>query len=211
MNNNDKKTLIVFAILVILIVGIFVFNNFKDKKIDNIDRKVTYIFNNLTYDGVYNASSKLFLQAIDLLNKRNVFEYEKDNSGNIKYYAINNHNQYRKIQNFVIVSNTFAKEEVIKYMDYKKIIKYENSYYIETYTEELNQNYVGSILDIDTYNDKYVYFKSINYYCENSNYLGLLDEEPNCSYTSNKTNFTIVLENNNLRINDLEEIKNIMQ
>jgi len=56
-----------------------------------------------------------------------------------------------------------------------------------------------------------VYFKSINYYCENYEYIGLLDDIPNCKYTSDETKFTLILENNNKKISKIEEIKNILK
>ena len=111
----------------------------------------------------------------------------------------------------MIVTNTFSNDNIEKYMNYEKIIKHENNFYIESYIEEKTNNYIGSKLDISSYDNKYVYFKSINYYCENSDYLGKLDSNPKCNYTTSETNFALVLENNSLRINNFEEINNILK
>lgn len=211
MKDNDKKTLALFIVLIILIIGVGIFNMYKNKALNNIDRKIEYIFNNLTYDNVYQEGTKLFFQTIDLINNKYVFTYEKDANGKVKLYSINEYNNYRKIQNFMLVSNTLKQNELEKYINLKKIIKHENNYYIETYQEEYNNKYVGSIIDIKNYDNDYVYFTSTNYYCENYKYLGLLEDEPNCNHTTTNSEFTIVLENNNLRINNLEDIINILK
>jgi len=210
MNSNDRKNLIIFILLVIAIIGISIFNVYKNRDL-KVDRKVEYIFNRFTYDTVLNEGNNLFFQTIELLNKKNSLEYERNRNESYKYYSINNYNNYRRITNFMLVTDTLKKSEVNEFMKLKKIIKYENSYYIETYKEEYNKTYVGSILDIESYDNNFVYFNSTNYYCNNSEYIGSLEKAPNCDYTSSNTKFTLTLENNNLRVNSLEEIKNILK
>ena len=209
-NNNDKKSLIIFILLVVAIISIFIFNVYKNKKLE-VDRKIEYIFDNFTYDSVFNEGVDLFFQTIELLNQKNILKYERNRDESYKYYAINNYNHYRRITNFMLVTDTLKISEVEKFMKYKKIINYENSYYIETYNEEYNKDYIGSILDIESYDDKYVYFNSTNYYCDNGEYIGYLESEPNCNNTSINSKFTLTLENNNLRVNNLEEIINILK
>lgn len=210
MNSNDKKNLIIFILLIIAIIGISIFNVYKNRDL-KVDRKVIYIFNRFTYDTVLNEGNNLFFQTIELLNKKNSLEYERNRDESYKYYSINNYNNYRRITNFMLVTDTLKKSEINEFMKLKKIIKYENSYYIETYKEEYNKTYVGSILDIESYDNNFVYFNSTNYYCNNSEYIGSLEKTPNCDYTSSNTKFTLTLENNNLRVNSLEEIKNILK
>ena len=199
MNSSDKKNLVIFILLIVAIVSILIFNVYKNRKFE-VDRKVEYIFDKFTYDSVFNEGKEMFFQTIKILNNKNGLEYER-----------NNYNHYKRITNFSLVTNVLKTSEINKFMDIKKIIKYENNYYIENYKEEYNKDYIGSILDIESYNDKYVYFKSVNYYCENSNYIGALENTPNCNYVTSNTKFTIILENNNLRVNDLEEIINILK
>lgn len=209
MKKDDKITLITFFCIICLILIIIGYNLYKDKNQENVDRKLEYIFNTLTYDDVYNKGSELLNQAIMLLKDNKAFTYETNNSGKINYYAIGNYKEYKKITNFWLVTNTFSKEEITNFMNYKKIIKHENNYYIEKYlTNDIH--YVGSIIDIEKYNDSYVYFTSTNYYCDNYDYLGVLNDKPNCNYREEESKFSIVLENNYLRINDLEEIKSII-
>jgi len=209
MKNKDKLTIIVFVVLVILILGVFIIYNHKNKEL-SVDRKIKYIFENFTYDYVYNESSKLFLKGIDLLNE-NVFLYEKDENDRVKYYFIYNYNKYKKITNFAQVNAVFIKDEINKFMELKNIIMYESSYYIEDYQEDFNNTYVGSTIELDSYDEHYVYFNSDNFYCDNANYVGLLYEEPNCNYKVTKTKFTVALENKDLKLNNLEEIKNIVK
>lgn len=210
MNSSDRKNLIIFILLIVAIMSIFIFNIYKNRKLE-VDRKVEYIFDRFAYSTVFNEGNDLFFQAVELLNKKNGLEYERNRDESYKYYAINNYNHYRRITNFMLVTDTLKISEVNKFMELKKIIKHENSYYIETYKEEYNKNYIGSILDIESYDDNYIYFNSTNYYCDNSEYIGPLESAPNCNYTSSNTKFTLTLENNNLRVNSLEEIINVLK
>lgn len=211
MKKDDKLTLILFISLILLIGGLLIFNIYKNNKDKDVDRKIKYIFDELTYNDVYEKSSKLFTQGIELLNNKDIYNFEKDNNSKIKYYSIKGYNYYKKILNFTIVNNTFKESEVTKYMDLKKIINYENNYYIKKIEEEENNKYIGSIIKIESYDSKYVYFRSTNYYCENSSYIGLLEDVPSCNYQSTETNFTVIYENNKLKINSLEEIENILK
>jgi len=209
---NNKITLSTFITLIIAIIVLLIYNIIQNNKLNNVDRKIEYIFNNYTYDRVYINGSNLFFKAIELLNNNEIFIFEKDDNNIIKNYVINDEKEYKKINNFNIVSNILSDHEIKKYMNLNGIIKYENNYYIvSSEKEKINNKYIGSILDIYSYDDKYVYFKSINYYCENYEYIGLLDDIPNCKYTSDETKFTLILENNNLRISNLEEIRSILK
>ena len=210
MYNSNKKTIIVFIFLILAIVTILFFNMFSHRKL-NVNRKIDYIFGKFTYNIAFKEGNDLFFQTIELLNAENTLEYEKNFDGKDKFYSINNYNNYRKIINFMIVTNTLKISEVTKFMELKKIIKHENNYYIENYKEEFNKNYIGSILEIEDYDSNYIYFKSLNYYCKDEKYIGKLNNTPECNYTRTETKITLTLENNNLRVNNLEEIKNVIK
>lgn len=208
---DDKRNTCIFIFLIVIILSLFLFNlnSSKNKKNENIDRKVEYIFNKYTYDTVYNRGKDLFLNAIKLV--KSDFIYEKSKSGFENIYALRNFNKYKKIMDYQLISNTLTNSEIEKYMDSRKIIIDNNYYYIENYDITINIKYIGSIIEIDSYDDKYIYFKSENYYCDNYNYEGILDSVPSCDYVSNNSNFTLVLENNYFRIYDLKEIEKILQ
>jgi len=212
MKNKDKLTLIVFIILIILIMGIFIYYLNSNKTNGNIDRKVNYLFDNITYDMAYINGKDLFNKGIKLLTNKDVFIYEKDYNGRNAYFSVDNCMHCKKIQNPMAFTNILTKDEIEIYMKNNNIFKYENLYYTDfEFDYSYNKKYIGSMLDIVSYDKEYVYFNSKNYYCDNSNYIGLLDKEPDCKYNIKETKFTIKYENNGLRLNDLNEIKNIVK
>lgn len=198
MEKNDKITLVVFIFLVIAIIFMIGFNVYKNKKLENVDRKVEYIMG-YSYNTVLNKGEELFFQTISLLNDKDVFEYEKTQNNSIKTYAINDITNYIKIKNFSLATNTFSNKSLKEYMDYKKIIIYDDHYYIENFNEKTS-NYIGSSIDIESYNNNKVYFKSTNYYCDNTEFIGNIVDLPNCDYEKEETMFSVIVENNLLRI-----------
>lgn len=209
MKKKDIITLVIFVLLILAIIGVFIVHNNKNRKLDNVDRKVEYIFDNYSYDAVYKVGEKLFFQTIDLLNG-NGLEYEKNSDGQIKLYSINNYNNYKKITNSTQFTNIFSDLALNDFMKYKKIIKHENNYYVELSNNTSNK-YIGSIVDIVSYDTKYVYFTAENYYCDNYNYIGKIKEVPSCNYTKDNTSFVLLLEQNNLKMNSIEELKLILK
>lgn len=205
MEKKDKITLIVFIFLIISIIFVVGVNSYKNRKLTNVDRKIEYIMG-YSYDTVLNKGSNLFLQTIELLNNKNVFEYTKNLDGSIKHYSIKDINNYVKITNFSLVTNTLSSNTLEDYINYKNIIYFENSYFMEDNKIEKN-NYIGSIIDINNYDNNKVNFKSINYYCDNSKYLGIIYEEPDCNYKKNETTFDIELENNMFKISSINDFK----
>ena len=209
MKKDEIKTLIIFIILVasiILVVGV---NYQKNKKLNDVDRKIEFIFG-YTYDSVLVKGEELFLETISLFNDKTVFEFEKNLEESIKKYAINGVTDYKKITNFSIAINSFTEKSLQDYMDYKKIIYFENDYYIES--NKINDNnYIGSNLKISDFSNNKVYFKSIDYYCNNYEYLGIIDELPKCNYTIKESNFIIELENNIFKVSDIENFKLIVK
>ena len=209
MEKSDKKNIIVFIILIIMIIFLIIYNIMTNKKNINIDRKVNYIFEKYTYDNVYSKGKNLFLNAIKLV--KNDFLYEKNESNHDVLYAINNYNQYKRIMDYQLIINTLSINEYKKYLDEKRIINKDDNYYIGNYNNDYNKKYIGSIIDIRDYDEFYVYFDSLNYYCDNYDYIGILNEEPNCKYTTTNTSFTIIFEQKALRINDLKDIEEILK
>ena len=78
----------------------------------------------------------------------------------------------------------------------KKILKEDNNYFIPTYDITYNKDYIGSIIEVSKYDDTYIYFKSNNYYCSNSKYIGNLVNIPNCDFTVKESTFKVTLHNN---------------
>ena len=203
MEKKDKITLVVFIFLIIAIIFVVGISSYKTRKLVNVDRKIEYIMG-YSYDSVLNKGSSLFLQTIELLNNKEVFDYAQNFDESIKYYSINDVNKYVKIINFSLAINTLSSSALEEYMNYKKIIYFENNYFMEDAKMEKN-NYIGSIIDIDRYDNNYVYFKNTNYYCNNSEYLGIMYEEPNCEFTKNDSMFVMKLENNMFKIDNIKD------
>lgn len=208
MKKENIRTIILFIILILLIGLLFVYHDYKNRDKKDVDRKVELFYNKYSYDDVYKQANLLFFNTIKILNNDN-FDYEKDSNNDVIYYAIDGYTRYKKIMNFNVVTNTLKNTEVSKFMELKKIIEKDNEYYIEEYDEELNLNYIGSIIDIKDHDDNYVYLESLNYYCENTNFMGYLTEKPNCKYQEEKTTFKMELENDNFRISNIDDIKKI--
>lgn len=208
MKKENVKAVALFVILILLIGLLFIYHDYSNYSEKDVDRKVEIFFNEYSYNDVYNQSNVLFFNAIKILNPSN-FTYEKDQNDDVIYYSINDYNQYKKIIDFDLVKSTIKSSEVDSYLLDKKILEKDGNYYIEEYKEDHNNNYIGSILDIKSHDDNYIYVESTNYYCENEEYVGYLKKEPTCKFAKNTTNFTIELENNNFRITSLEDIKKI--
>jgi len=162
-----------------------------------------------SYDSVLNKGESLFQDTMELLLNEDVFDYAKNTNGKITYYSINKINTYKKIKNFSIVKNILNENSIKDYMEYKNIIYYEDSYYINN-EEIINTNYIGSIIDILSYDDEKVIFNSINYYCDNNKYIGILNEKPTCNYETKETKFSIDFIDNTFRISNLEDFKQII-
>lgn len=207
MKRNDIKYIVIFILLIILIVGTIIFSYCKNKPLKDVDRKIEYIFNNLTYDNVLNMSKNVFNNALKLV--KNDFEYEI-NDDEIELYSINDIT-YKKILNYSLINSTLKNNIINNFLNNKKIINYKNEYYIELYENNYNRDYVGSILSINNHGDKFVTIKSTNYYCKDSKFVGILNEEPDCEYIKTDTKFTLSLENNLLKVNNLDEIEKILK
>ncbi len=208
MKKNDIKYIVIFILLIILIVGTIIFSQFKNKPLNNVDRKIEYIFNNLTYDNVLNMSKNTFNNALKLV--KNDFEYEIDNDEFI-LYSINDYNSYKKILNYSLISSTLKNNIIDSFLNSKKIINYKDEYYIESYDNDYNKDYVGSILSINNHGDKFVTIKSTNYYCDDGKFIGVINTEPDCDYSKTESKFTLSLENHLLKVNNLEEIERILK
>lgn len=208
MEKKDKKTLVIFILLIISIIILLGINIYRNKKLENVDRKIEYIMG-YTNNDILNKGESLFLQTIRLFNNE-AFEYVLDLSEKKRYYSINRVNNYVKIINFSIATNNFSKNALNNFMDYKDIIYFENSYYMVD--KKINDNnYIGSMLSIESYNDNEVIFKTVNYYCENVDYIGIIYEDLKCNQKKEEGTFKIVLENNIFKIDDIENFKTIFE
>ena len=193
--------------MIFLLLVLIIYNIVSNRELKNVDRKVHYIFN-YTYDEAYNRSIILFQNAIKLVT--NNFEFEKDQSNKDMYFSIGKYNKYKRIINYQIIYNTLSYREVNNYLDNRGIIINNNKYFIEKYNYSKN-NYIGSIIYIKNFDDKYVYVNSNNYYCDNYEYIGILDEEPKCDFNLKESSFTLTIEDNILKISNLNEIEKIVK
>ncbi len=205
---NNIKYLFLFIGLIMVIGGLLLFNYLEEHHQDNVDRKVEYLFPELTYDKVLNMGKELILNGVELLNINN-YTYEKDESGNIMIYAINAANDYKKITNFNLINSTLSKSNLTKFMNAYKIIYEEGDYYIEDYKKEYNLDYIGSKVTIKDYNAQEVTLKLDNYYNSNIKYVGIINDDPLDSEIKT-TYVTLVYENKSLRIKDYQEILKII-
>ncbi len=208
MNNDDKKTIIVFISLIIMICLVWAYN-INNNKSYKFDRKIKYIFGSLTYDNVYNKGKDLFINGIKLLDSDFIFEL--DNKDNIEYYSLGKKNNYRKIVNYSLLFSTLSSKARDKYIKDRDIVQNSNDYYMGNYIKEVKKNYIGSSLDIESYDKDKVVFSSVNYFCDNYEYIGIIVDNVECSYTETKTTWTMIMENNILKIDNLEDFRRIMQ
>ena len=204
---NNIKYLFLFEGLILIIIGLFIFNTYKEYQGEK--REVEYIFDNLTYDAILNKGKDLILDGVKLLNINN-YTYEKDATGSIKNFAINTEKDYKKVTNLDEINDILSKNNLTKFMNDYKIIYEEGDYYIEDYKKEYNLDYIGSKVTIKDYNTREVTLRLDNYYNSNIKYIGLINDDPEDSII--KTSYvTLVYENKSLKIKDYEEILNIIE
>ncbi len=204
---ENKKIIIIFVSIILILIGVFCYYEYKNRR--NTDERKVNILGNFSYAEVVELSNQIFLNAVKILNANNL-EVETNHNNVIRFYSINDYDEYKKINNFLIVINTLNISDLRKYMEEKRIIKVDNNYYIENYEDITNQDYIGSIIEISDYDDKYIYFNSENYYCADSEYIGLLETKPTCDYTIKNTTFKLVLEEDELKISNIEDIRKII-
>ncbi len=212
MKKEDKRNLIIFICLIFLIGITCLYDFFAYSKTDvNIDRKVKNIFGNYTYNNVLEESQKLFFNYLAIYD-HSAFTYELKEDKHPKYFAIGDYNRYKKVDNLGSLINILNGNTVNNFLEEHQIIAYNNEYYIKEYDNpKINDKYVGSIINIKKYDDKYVYLESENYFCDNYHFIGLLEEKPNCLFTKTITTYKTMLSNNYLRITDYKEIENSWQ
>lgn len=205
MKKEDKRNIVIFIVLIVLIIVLLVYNIGKSIKNNNVNRKVLYI-NNINYSVVEKEAFDLFYDGIDfLLNKG--FIYEKNNKGKDNIYKFNN-KDYKKIMN--ISSIMFKINNIDSFINYKNIIIYDNEYYV--INDKINTNYIGSKLKIDSYSNSKVILKSINYYCDNYEYIGnIKDDNIKCNYKKNESNIELIFNNRELIINNIDELIKIIK
>lgn len=208
MEKKDIKTLVIFILLVVGIITVTGINAYKNRKLENVDRKIKYVMG-YTYDSVLNKGENLFSLTMSLMLDKDVFEYEKELDESISHYVIDKKSNYVKIKNFSLVLNNFTDNGINEYMNYKEIVYKDNAYYMQDLKVDRN-NYIGSILEIDSYNEEIVTFKSTNYYCTDREYIGVLDEVPTCDYQEKVTYFDLYHIDNTFKIDFNENLINIL-
>ena len=187
---ENKKIIIIFVSIIVILIGVFCYYEYKNRR--NTDERKVNILGNFSYSEVVELSNQIFLNAVKILNANNL-EVETNHNNVIRFYSINDYDEYKKINNFLTVINTLNINDLRKYME-----------------EKTNQDYIGSIIEISDYDDKYIYFNSENYYCTDSEYIGLLETKPTCDYTVKNTTFKLVLEEDELKISNIEDIRKII-
>ena len=207
MKKENIKQIIIFCLLIIIIIIIILINIYQNKKLD-VDRKNIIIFNKYSYNYILNEGKNIFFNTYNLINK-SILQYEEISNQKV-IYKINNQNFY-KIINDDLINNLFNKKAQNELMNDLNIILDNNEYYIKIKNIKNNYNYVGSFFEITSYDDKFVNFKTTNYFCDNYEYIGRLDEEPQCDFKTNNTNFSITLDNNLIKLTSYDEIKNSFQ
>lgn len=207
MKKNDIVTVLVFIFLIVGIIYVLGVNINKNKKSENVDRKIEYIMG-YTSNEVLNKGESLFLQTVRLFNNE-AFEYVLDLRERKRHYSINQVNNYLKLLNFSVATNNLSSKAVNEFMKYKEIIFFEHSYYmVDNIVNDID--YVGSMIDIEKYDEEKVYFKTINYFCSDLEYQGIVYEPLVCE-KSEEGMFTMVLENNIFRIDDIETFKTMYE
>jgi hypothetical protein len=205
MNMKYKHLLLVGVLLLVSLYIYKDYNSYKDNLNKDTRTKVEYIFGTMNEDEVLNKGKNIFLDTIKVISY-DYFETEKDNSDNYNIYNINNENGYLRVLNYSKVNELFNTVDIDKYNTLVGYINYENKDYIKVFSKELNNNYVGSIITLEDYDNDIVTYKSINYYCNNYKFIGILDNIPECDITNTSENiFTLRKYNNTLKVNDIEE------
>ena len=207
MSKENKKYVVIFVLLIVLILLLFIFNIVKNSKKDNVDRKVIYI-NGINYNEIYDKSEDVFFGMMSLIIGDGL-TFEKNDKNKDIIYSINN-KEYKKINNFSNVLTKLTNNEIEKYIEYKKILNKDNSYYILK-GNKINTNYIGSKIKIDSYTNEHIIFTSSNYYCDNYKYIGSIDKEVDCNYQKKESTFKLVFKENNLVIDNLDSLINIIK
>ncbi len=208
MKKDDKVTIMLFFIVILLIILLIIYHDYENRSIP-IDRKVDYIFDKFPSENVLNVSKDLFLKAIEIYNTDNL-SYEGDDES-FTYYSYGNYDKYKKIIHPEEIDSIYTKEETNKYKMDKHIYSFNGGLFIEDNGNSYNKRYVGSIIALSHWDEKYAYFDISNYYCDNYNYMGILNKEPDCNYQIINSTFKATLENDNLVLSSYNDIKDIIK
>ncbi len=209
MNKEDKKTILLFIALIIGILFVFLLNVYRNKSVEADRKKEANILGRYSYSIMEKDGIKLFFDAVKLLDPAHNLEFESVND-RINLYSFGEYEDYKKIINFNIISDVLSTDSIKYYINNYNIVENGLDYYYKG-TSSIPNDYVGSIINIDSYNDKEVTFSNANYFCENSTFIGELSDEPDCNFIKNETIFRIILENDNLRIKDFQDIEDLLQ
>ena len=199
-NKKDDIYYIISFIICIIGIIVIIIINLVDFTPKNVNRKFNLVLDKYTYASVIRKSENLLTDAVKAITDQ--FEFEDEE------YKINK-KTYQKITNSYIIKSTFSSNTINDFLDYKKIVVEDNSYYLLKEEKESNYSLVGHKIDVKDSKDNIITISVDNYYCTNSEYEGIVDK-PNCEYTINKSTFDIIVENDLFKINDYKEILNII-
>lgn len=204
-----KIGLVIISVLIIILTIFYVDYRKSNKEItNNIDRtKIEYIFGNLSYNQALTIGEDKFLKTIKLIGN-DYFDYKKDIDDNYKRYYINNE-YYVEVINYGSIREFLSKESIDEYNNLVGYLYFENKDYVKKYIRNINEDYVGSILNITNYNSEEINYQVKNYYCTGYHFVGILTSEPDCKIrkVTNST-FAIIKEGNILKIKDLNNFIN---
>lgn len=199
-----KIGLVIISILIIILTIFYVDYRKSNKEITNNKErtKIEYIFGNLSYNQALTIGEDKFLKTIKLIGN-DYFDYKKDIDDNYKRYFINNE-YFVEVINYGSIKEFLSKESIDEYNNLVGYLYFENKDYVKKYIRNINEDYVGSILNITNYTNEEIYYQAKNYYCTDYHFIGILTSEPDCKIKNvTESSFTIIKEGNILKIKDL--------
>lgn len=205
-----KIGLIIVSILIVILVICFIdYKNNKTKELEiKPERtKIEYIFDNMSYNQALEMGEDRFLKAIKLA-ANDYFDYKKESNDYYKKYYINNE-YYVEVINYGSIREFLNKQSIDDYNNLFGYLYYEKKDYIKKYSKSINDNYVGSVLSIDSYDNLEIRYTVNNYYCNDYHFVGILNEEPKCNIENiTNTSFSLIKEGSILKIKDFNEFIN---
>ncbi len=206
MNMKYKGLLVVVGLLLSISLYIYKdYNNYQNNLNKEERTHVEYIFDTMNESEALSIGKNIFLDTIKVISY-DYFDIEKDNLDNYNIYNINNDLGYIRVLNYSKVKELFNINDYEYYNNLVGYINYENKDYIKAFSKELNNEYVGSIITLKEYDSDTITYESINYYCSDYKFIGILDKEPECNIVKTSNNeFKLRKYNNSLKVNDIKD------
>lgn len=167
--------------------------------------KIDLIFGSVSYEAAKEKGQEYFLNTIKLM-AGDLIKYDETVDNKIKNYRIDGYDYYALINNYEDIKAFLSNNAINQYNEFYEVKEFENKYYTKKYRYNTNKEYVGSIIELNNYNDQEIFYNIKSYYCSDGEFKGILDKEPDCHITQTKDQtFTMVYENKMLKIKDLSE------